>query len=71
PHRQLITHVADRPGHDRRYAINNSRISTELGYRPVETLASGLSRTLDWYLEHREFWENGDIALFGEHKEKA
>ena len=49
PHR-LITFVNDRPGHDRRYAINAAKIERELGWRPAETFASGLRRTVEWYL---------------------
>lgn len=70
PHRQYITYVADRPGHDRRYAIDNSKICRELGYVPAETFQSGLAKTLDWYLTHPEFWQ-GDIKLFGTHGETA
>lgn len=46
----LITHVKDRPGHDRRYAIDASKIQRELGWRPRESFESGLARTVDWYL---------------------
>jgi len=60
--------VTDRPGHDRRYAIDNSKICNELGYNPAETFESGLGKTLDWYLENTDFWQ-ADIALFGSHKE--
>jgi dTDP-glucose 4,6-dehydratase len=67
PHRQHITYVTDRPGHDRRYAIDNSKICNELGYNPAETFESGLEKTLDWYLENTNFWQ-ADIALFGSHK---
>jgi len=59
PHVKLVTHVADRPGHDLRYAINPERIRTELGWRPTETFESGLRKTVAWYLEHRPWW--GDI----------
>jgi dTDP-glucose 4,6-dehydratase len=50
PRRGLIHFVADRPGHDRRYAADFSRISRELGWRPAADLAEGLKRTIDWYL---------------------
>jgi dTDP-glucose 4,6-dehydratase len=51
----LIRFVKDRPGHDRRYAIDSARIETELGWRPVETWATGLAKTVRWYLEN-EGW---------------
>src|ERR1035441_2693573 len=50
--RKLITFVTDRPGHDRRYAIDASKISRELGWRPAEEFNSGLRKTVAWYLEH-------------------
>ncbi|MBS0312989.1 MAG: dTDP-glucose 4,6-dehydratase [Burkholderiales bacterium] len=50
-----ITHVADRPGHDRRYAIDFSKLERELGWRPRESFASGLARTVQWYLDHAEW----------------
>lgn len=49
----LITFVADRPGHDRRYAIDASKIRGELGWQPSESFESGLARTIDWYLAHQ------------------
>ena len=70
PHRQHITYVQDRPGHDRRYAIDNSKICRELGYVPAETFQSGLAKTLDWYLARPEFWQDG-VSLFGSHGAKA
>jgi dTDP-glucose 4,6-dehydratase len=51
----LITFVADRPGHDRRYAIDSSKIQRELGWQPQETFASGLLKTIQWYLQHPEW----------------
>jgi dTDP-glucose 4,6-dehydratase len=54
---RLITFVRDRPGHDRRYAIDNRKIATELGWAPVETLESGLRRTVTWYLENSRWIE--------------
>ncbi len=47
-----ITYVTDRPGHDRRYAINHDKITSELGWRPSESFASGLRKTVRWYLDH-------------------
>ncbi len=58
PRRNLITFVADRPGHDRRYAIDASKICRELGWLPVEELESGLRKTVTWYLEHDTWIEN-------------
>jgi dTDP-glucose 4,6-dehydratase len=57
PRRGLITFVADRPGHDRRYAIDASRLEGELGWRARETFETGLRRTVDWYLRRRDWWE--------------
>jgi len=55
--RTLITFVPDRPGHDRRYAIDPSKIENTLGWRPRESFESGLARTVRWYLENRCWWE--------------
>jgi len=57
PHERLIRFVADRPGHDRRYAIDPTRIERELGWRAEESFESGLRKTVRWYLEHRWWWE--------------
>ncbi len=54
-YRELITHVADRPGHDRRYAINARKIERELGWRPAETFESGLRKTVQWYLNNDDW----------------
>jgi dTDP-glucose 4,6-dehydratase len=56
PYADLITFVADRPGHDQRYAIDPTRIQTELGWRPSVTVEEGLARTVDWYLENKDWW---------------
>jgi dTDP-glucose 4,6-dehydratase len=56
PHADLITLVADRPGHDARYAIDATRIRDELGWRPSVTLDQGLERTVQWYLDHEAWW---------------
>jgi dTDP-glucose 4,6-dehydratase len=63
--RALITCVKDRPGHDRRYAIDCSKIKRELGWKQQTDFETGLSKTVDWYLSHRE-WTNG--ILSGEYK---
>lgn len=55
---QLITYVKDRPGHDLRYAIDATKINTELGYTPSVTFEEGLSLTIDWFLNNREWLEN-------------
>jgi dTDP-glucose 4,6-dehydratase len=55
PHAALITRVADRPGHDRRYAIDPARISGELGWQPRHSFEAGLSATVAWYLEHLDW----------------
>ena len=52
---QLITYIKDRPGHDRRYAIDASKINTELGWKPSVTFEEGLSETVDWYLQNSEW----------------
>jgi dTDP-glucose 4,6-dehydratase len=51
-YREQITFVADRPGHDRRYAIDARKLERELGWRPAETFASGIRKTVQWYLDH-------------------
>lgn len=55
PASELITYVRDRPGHDRRYAINPKRIECELGWAPRENFSSGLRRTVQWYLDHEDW----------------
>jgi dTDP-glucose 4,6-dehydratase len=54
-HAELITHVKDRPGHDRRYAIDARKIERELGWRPAETFETGIRKTVQWYLAHGEW----------------
>jgi dTDP-glucose 4,6-dehydratase len=58
---ELITHVRDRPGHDRRYAIDYAKAARELGYAPSVSIERGLDRTIDWYLENAGWWQ----ALLG------
>ncbi len=55
PYRDQITFVKDRPGHDRRYAIDSGKMRDELGWTPAHDFASGIERTIRWYLEHREW----------------
>ena len=57
PRRALITYVADRPGHDLRYAIDASKIAADLKWTPQETFESGLRKTVEWYLANRSWWE--------------
>ncbi|UFN69814.1 dTDP-glucose 4,6-dehydratase [Vibrio alginolyticus] len=62
----LITFVKDRPGHDVRYAIDASKIERELGWVPQESFESGIRKTVEWYLNNRQWWErvlNGDYRL--------
>lgn len=62
-----ITFVADRPGHDRRYAIDNTKITTELGWRPAYTFDQGLRETVDWYVTHPDWVEHiisGEYARY-------
>jgi dTDP-glucose 4,6-dehydratase len=57
PHGELIQFVTDRPGHDARYAIDATKIRTELGWAPNESFESGLEKTIRWYIENRSWWE--------------
>ena len=65
-YKELITFVSDRPGHDQRYAIDSSKITNDLGWRPNETFETGLYKTVDWYLQNKQWWErvlNGSYKL--------
>ena len=55
---ELITYVEDRKGHDRRYAIDPTKIETELGWKPKYTFDTGIPMTIQWYLDNKEWWEN-------------
>jgi dTDP-glucose 4,6-dehydratase len=55
PHAGLIGFVKDRPGHDRRYAIDAGKLQRELGWQPKETFETGIRKTVQWYLDHREW----------------
>lgn len=58
PYSSLITYVADRPGHDRRYAIDASKIAKELNWQPIETFESGIRKTVQWYLDNQQWCKN-------------
>ena len=66
PHIKLITFVTDRPGHDRRYAIDASKLQRELGWHPHEDFRSGILKTVDWYLSHHDWLES---VITGAYKE--
>jgi dTDP-glucose 4,6-dehydratase len=55
PVHSLMTHVQDRPGHDRRYAVDTTKIETELGWKPLESFEMGISKTVQWYLDHQDW----------------
>jgi dTDP-glucose 4,6-dehydratase len=57
PRRKLITFVADRPGHDRRYAIDAGKLEREIGWRAEESFETGLKKTVAWYLDHAPWWQ--------------
>jgi dTDP-glucose 4,6-dehydratase len=59
-----VTFVADRPGHDQRYAIDASKIMTELDWEPRESFESGLRKTVEWYLANRSWWERIRSGLY-------
>jgi dTDP-glucose 4,6-dehydratase len=65
PHDRLITHVADRPGHDLRYAIDASKLETELGWRARETFDSGIDKTIAWYLDNEWWWRPLRDGVYG------
>jgi dTDP-glucose 4,6-dehydratase len=56
PRRNLIAFVTDRPGHDQRYAIDATKLESELGWRAQETFESGIARTVRWYLDNEWWW---------------
>ncbi len=62
----LITFVKDRPGHDERYAIDATKITTELGWKPIYRFHEGIKQTIDWYIKHESWWKN---ILSGEYQE--
>ena len=68
--RTLIRYVTDRPGHDRRYAIDSAKAETELGWRPMETWESGLAQTIDWYAAHQDWVERCRSGAYRAYYEK-
>lgn len=64
--KNLITYVTDRPGHDMRYAIDPTKLETELGWKPKYNFETGIKQTIEWYLENKEWWQN---ILSGEYQE--
>jgi dTDP-glucose 4,6-dehydratase len=66
PRRRLVTYVQDRPGHDRRYAIDASKISRDLGWKPAEQFESGLRKTVRWYLDNAEWVESVRTGAYRE-----
>ena len=66
----LIQHVADRPGHDRRYAIDNSKITAELGWKPAYTFERGMKETIQWYLSNGDWLANVTSGTYQEYYQK-
>jgi dTDP-glucose 4,6-dehydratase len=66
PYANLISFVKDRPGHDRRYAMDIAKIERGLGWRPRETFASGLRKTIEWYLDNLEWVEHVNSGSYRE-----
>jgi len=66
---ELITYVTDRAGHDKRYAIDASKLEEELGWTPSITFEEGLSKTVDWYLENQDWVEQVTSGAYKEYYE--
>ena len=66
----LIRFVADRPGHDRRYAIDSSKLRKELGWEPAVDFPSGIARTIEWYRDHQNWWRNIKSGEYRQYYEK-
>jgi dTDP-glucose 4,6-dehydratase len=65
PHARLMTYVPDRPGHDRRYAIDAGKLESELGWRPQESFETGIEKTVRWYAARRDWWEPLREGVYG------
>jgi len=63
---ELIQYVKDRPGHDRRYAIDSTKIQTSLGWKPSFTFEEAITKTIDWYIENKQWWER---IISGEYRQ--
>ena len=63
---EQITYVTDRPGHDRRYAIDATKINRELGWKPAETFETGIRKTVQWYLDHQDWVKNVTSGAYKE-----
>ncbi|MDP2904646.1 MAG: dTDP-glucose 4,6-dehydratase [Methylovulum sp.] len=70
PYREQITFVTDRPGHDRRYAIDAGKIEQELGWKPAETFATGINKTIQWYLDNADWIANVQSGAYRDWVEK-
>ncbi len=68
PYAQQITYVADRPGHDRRYAIDSAKLRRELGWQPKENFDTGIEKTVDWYLAHRAWAADITAQKYARHR---
>ncbi|NMM54261.1 dTDP-glucose 4,6-dehydratase [Paenibacillus aquistagni] len=68
--KSLITYVADRPGHDRRYAIDATKIRNELGWQPKYNFETGIQKTIAWYLEHKDWWTRIQSGAYPQYYEK-
>ena len=67
---ELITYVTDRPGHDRRYAMDSSKAHAELGWKPTYTFEDGLEQTVTWYLENERWWQRVRSGEYQSYYEK-
>lgn len=70
PRERLITYVKDRPGHDRRYAIDATKLERELGWRPAETFDTGIRKTVQWYLDHQDWVADVQSGAYREWMDK-
>lgn len=70
PYAEQITYVTDRPGHDRRYAIDARKLERELGWKPAETFETGIRKTVAWYLDHQEWVQNVQSGSYRDWVEK-